>query len=76
MSKDRKPKEIKQHPSGGDLMDQVSAKLQVIEREQINRDLGPVPSSSLLSASLSHQVPTSSLNPKKKYRAPQPPPLK
>ena len=63
MSKDRKPKEIKQHPSGGDLMDQVSAKLQVIEREQINRDLGPVPSSSLLSASLSHQVPTSSLNP-------------
>ena len=34
LSKDRKAKEVKQHPSGEDLVDQLSAKLQVIEQEQ------------------------------------------
>ena len=50
-SKDRRPKgeEVrnKQHPSGGDLVEQVSAKLQDIERAQ-NRESSLAPTSSLL----------------------------
>lgn len=54
-SKDRRCKEEvrnKQHPSGGDLVQQVSAKLQDIEREQNKHEptfeLDPLPSSSLI----------------------------
>jgi hypothetical protein len=57
MSKDRKCKvdetKIKQHPVGGELFEQVSAKLHDIERERNSSDsmpttpLAPVPSSSL-----------------------------
>ena len=53
-SKDRRSKserresKIKQHPEGGDLLAQVSAKLQNIEQEQGREVLSPVPTASLL----------------------------
>ena len=53
-SKDRRSKserreaKNKQHPTGGDLLEQVSAKLQNIEQEQSREPFSPVPSSSLI----------------------------
>jgi len=72
MSKDRKCKteepKIKQHPVGGELFEQVSAKLHDIERERNSSDsmpttpLAPVPSTSLFPdfSSSSHQASTKS----------------